>query len=558
MLMVLTTLILSGFGAYEYHALRTNSLLRLNDLAENASARLIENLVEPLWGYDPRQAEKVVIAEMQEKNVLSIQVHDATNHLMIGKGRDSEWQIIAQENAAAGDIIVRERDIIRKGAKIGSVTLYVTKQFMQAELCRAIRTIIVAIGFLDATLFLTLTLSLRQMLIHPLAHLVQVASSLADGDMEVSLPAVRSRDEIGVLTSDFVRMVAYFQSMASAAEQIANGDLRYALPPRSDQDVLGKAFSDMVAHLNKILAEIGGLTQAFQAGQLSVRGEAGRFGGEYARMIAGINAILDAFSETNAVNQRLKTDNLRMTTEMELARQIQTSLLPKSLDRIHPDFEMAAVMIPAEEVGGDYYDALFDHDGNLWLGIGDVSGHGLTSGLIMMMAQTIQTAMMRACKVTPKDVVVAMNHVLYHNIHTRLETEHHMTFTALKYLGDGEFQHAGIHVDLLVYRQASQECELIDTDGVFLSLIDDIAYATENRAFHLNPGDILALYTDGIIEAANPHDKLFDISRLRDCVNAHAARPLNELRDAILRETLAWSHQHIEDDMTVVLLRRIR
>ncbi|MCP4400845.1 MAG: hypothetical protein GY801_26530 [bacterium] len=78
--------------------------------------------------------------------------------------------------------------------------------------------------------------------------------------------------------------------------------------------------------------------------------------------------------------------------EMELAKKIQTSLLPDAVEDLHPDFDLAATMLPADEVDGDYYDIALDQAGALWLGIGVVTGHGVMPGLIMMMAQTIQTA----------------------------------------------------------------------------------------------------------------------------------------------------------------------
>ena len=342
------------------------------------------------------------------------------------------------------------------------------------------------------------------------------------------------------------------------AEEIANGNLTIEVHERSEADLLMQALNRMIRCLRQILGEMDALVQTVQTGRLDVRGHAEAFSGGWRELVAGVNNVINAFMQVTQLSERLEMDNLRMKTEMELAQRIQTSLLPKNLETMHADFEMSATMLPAEEVGGDYYDALLDQAGNLWLGIGDVSGHGVTSGLIMMMAQTIQTTIATNYQVTPKDVVIAMNNVLHHNIHTRLETGHHMTFTALKYLGGGTFQHAGMHVDLLVYRQQSQDCDLIDTDGVFLGFIEDIAHATDNRTFQLELGDVLVLYTDGIIEAMNARNELFGVSRLRTCVNLHASRPLPELRDAILREALEWSNEQKDDDMTLLLLRRIR
>ena len=266
----------------------------------------------------------------------------------------------------------------------------------------------------------------------------------------------------------------------------------------------------------------------------------------------------DAYTEIHILNDHLKDENLRMQMEMELAQQIQTSLLPMELKNIHPDFDIAALMLPAEEVGGDYYDIVYDLNHHLWFSIGDVSGHGVTPGLIMMMAQTIHTSMISNDKVSPKDVVIGLNKVLYHNIKNRLNTDHFMTFTSLKYLGKGRFQHAGSHLALVVYRKQKQQCELIDTNGAFLSFIPDIAHATENAEFSLELGDLLVLYTDGLTEAMNAQGKFLEIQGFQEIVVRHADKDIDIVKDLILRDVLAWCNGKREDDMSLVVIRRVR
>ncbi|NJL59036.1 MAG: SpoIIE family protein phosphatase [Desulfobacteraceae bacterium] len=155
--------------------------------------------------------------------------------------------------------------------------------------------------------------------------------------------------------------------------------------------------------------------------------------------------------------------------EMELARKIQTSLLPRSVKNLHADLEIAADMLPAENVGGDCYDVAFDRSGYLWFTIGDVSGHGVTPGLIMMMAQTIHTTITSNMDSDPRSLVVMINEILYKNVRERLREDHFMTFTALKYMGGGQFQHAGAHLSMIVYRKKTGICELIPTTGIYLN-----------------------------------------------------------------------------------------
>jgi serine phosphatase RsbU (regulator of sigma subunit) len=244
----------------------------------------------------------------------------------------------------------------------------------------------------------------------------------------------------------------------------------------------------------------------------------------------------------------------RLKKEMELARRIQTAILPTHVE--HPEFEIEAVMLAAEEVGGDYYDILSGKDGALWLAIGDVSGHGVTPGLIMMMAQTIHATLATQMDITPKEVVTMLNTVLYHNVQERLGEDHFMTFTTLKHLGHGRFQHAGAHLDLIIHRAARGVCEVLDTPGAWLNVTPDLSDITENSEFTLEPGDTLVLYSDGLIEAQNRQMELLDLHRLTEIVSAHAAKDPAALRDAIIHDVLAWCDQERDDDLSLVVVRR--
>lgn len=265
-----------------------------------------------------------------------------------------------------------------------------------------------------------------------------------------------------------------------------------------------------------------------------------------------------ANDEIQILNRQLKDENLRISTEMEVARHIQIALLPEEIKRIHPDFEITACMLPAAEVGGDYYDISLDMEGKLWLGIGDVSGHGVTSGLIMMMAQTVHTTITTNYNVSARDIVIMMNNVLFKNISGRMGESLYMTFTTLKYLGQGWFQHAGLHLDLLIYRQHLQTCELIESKGIWLNVKPDIRDHTRNEEFRLEIGDVLILFTDGLTEVFNSKKKLLDIDGFKDIVTAHGGKDVEDMQRAIFKDVKEWCDGEPRDDMSLVLLRRIR
>jgi len=246
----------------------------------------------------------------------------------------------------------------------------------------------------------------------------------------------------------------------------------------------------------------------------------------------------------------------KMQGEMELARNIQTCLLPTSLENIHPDFEISAAMVTADEVGGDFYEITPDRSGNLWFAVGDVSGHGVTPGLIMMMAQTIHATVTANLDCEARDVVVKINEILYANVHERLKESHFMTFNALRYLGLGKFEHAGAHLRIVVFRRESDDCELIPTKGVYLNFKKDISKATKNSYFELGEGDIMILYTDGLTEAENPDGEMLDIDGFVEIVEKHARQEPEAMKESIMADVLRWCDDRRDDDMTLVIVKR--
>jgi hypothetical protein len=222
-----------------------------------------------------------------------------------------------------------------------------------------------------------------------------------------------------------------------------------------------------------------------------------------------------------------------------------------------PPFRYPQKMLPAAEVGGDYYDISKDLEDNLWLAIGDVSGHGVPSGLIMMMAQTIHTTITTKLDESPRDIVAIINKVLIKNISGRMGQTRYMTFTTLKYLGKGWFQYAGLHLDLLIYRYRDRRCELIETTGMWLNVLPDILECTKNKELFLDIGDVLVLFTDGITEVFNKKQVILDIHRFIDIVTSHGEKDVHTMQEAIFSDVLTWCYGEPKDDMTLVLIRRI-
>jgi len=272
---------------------------------------------------------------------------------------------------------------------------------------------------------------------------------------------------------------------------------------------------------------------------------------EHSRQLVRANKII------RKLYNEEKDENLRIKAEMDVARKIQTTLLPKISPGIHRDFQFSAIMLPADKVGGDYYDIVVDREGALWLGIGDVSGHGLKPGLIMILAQTIHTTITTNYNANPDEALAMINRVLIKNVKNRMQETNYMTCVLLKYRGKGFFDFAGMHLDLLIYRHKTKSCECIKTNGMWLNVIDDITDRTKNLNLKLELGDVLVLYTDGIIESRNEMRQMLGTEGLVDLVVQYGEKEIEQIKQKILENVMTWNKGKQHDDISLILARRI-
>ncbi|MBF0453017.1 MAG: SpoIIE family protein phosphatase [Candidatus Magnetomorum sp.] len=333
------------------------------------------------------------------------------------------------------------------------------------------------------------------------------------------------------------------------AEEIVEGNLSITIRKRSGKDRMITALNEMIQKLNEIIHETNTMIHAVEKGHLDIRGNVENFDGGWRDMMTGINQLIDGLR--TAVSKSAK-----LSQEMALARKIQTSLQPSLSDDMHPELIVSATMLPADQVGGDFYDVAFDQSGNIGFAIGDVSGHGVAAGMIMMMAQTIYSTVTTNHTHDARTIVITINRILYSNVCQRLNESHFMTFTVLKYLGEGSFQHAGAHLSMIIFRKKTQKFDLIRTTGVYLNLKSDISHATKNNEFYMDCGDILFLYTDGITEAENQEGNILDIDGFIKIARIHIHRNPEDMKEKIMCDVLTWCKNNRTDDMTMLIIKR--
>ncbi|MBE9562465.1 MAG: SpoIIE family protein phosphatase, partial [Proteobacteria bacterium] len=267
--------------------------------------------------------------------------------------------------------------------------------------------------------------------------------------------------------------------------------------------------------------------------------------------------LATANQKITSLNKRLKKENIRMGTELDVAKQLQHMVLPKEAELLEVNnLDIVGFMEPAEEVGGDYYEVL-NHDGHIKIGIGDVTGHGLESGVIMLMVQTTVRALLLAGIDNPETFLNIVNRTIYHNTQ-RMGTDKNLTLSLLDYK-NGTLQLTGQHEEVLLVRKGGK-IEQIDTLelGFMVGVIDDIAKFTSQQELTLQPGDGIVLYTDGITEAQNIEEEQYSLERLCEVVSGNWSGDAKHVQQAVIADVKNYiGIQKILDDITLLVLKQL-
>ena len=248
----------------------------------------------------------------------------------------------------------------------------------------------------------------------------------------------------------------------------------------------------------------------------------------------------------------------RQRVEIETARQIQGSILPDLPAQLN-GVSLAHCYLPASEVGGDFYDVIALEDGRLAVAVGDVAGHGVSSGLVMSM---VRSALAVQVKFKPEveDVFETLNHVVHESARRRLLT------TLLYAVVDPKaytvrFASAG---HLYPYRMTSGgEVKVLESTAYPLGVRPRLNL--ETREARLQPGDALFLSTDGLVEARGPDgEELFGFDRLEESLARHSHRQATAILAGVLDDldrfvgggdSIDPYSYHRDDDMTVLVLK---
>jgi serine phosphatase RsbU (regulator of sigma subunit) len=501
--MGVVTLFLCAFATIAIVVNVTRLETTLANRVENVVALSQISLPTPLWNLDHKVVEEYIAALFLDASLVYAEVVSAGSIVATKTRPGFEPKDFA---APSAQFLTTTAEILFEGNPVGTVQFAFSRANIRHELLVNIAGILVLTVLLIGAMALTSVVITRRSIARPLSRLQRSATLIAHGDLDVVIDT-SGRDEIGLLAQDFNTMRASIQQLV--------GELQHSNAQLEDAN---RTLEDRVAERTAQLAQ--------------------------------------ANAEITALNARLQAENLRLGAELEVTRKLQQMLLPTPEELRHIDgLDIACYMAPADEVGGDYYDVL-QHNGHIKIGIGDVTGHGLESGVVMLMTQAIVRALLTNGETDPVRFLDTVNRALYGNVQ-RMGTDKNLTLALLDYAA-GEVRLSGQHEELLVVRREGcvERVETIDL-GFPIGLVDEIADYIQHRTVVLQPGDGVVLYTDGITEAENAAGEQYGLERLCVVVRAHWAQPAETIKEAVVADVRRHIGGHqVYDDLTLVVAKQ--
>jgi serine phosphatase RsbU (regulator of sigma subunit) len=261
--------------------------------------------------------------------------------------------------------------------------------------------------------------------------------------------------------------------------------------------------------------------------------------------------LKNANTQLTTVNHDLQVAQAKINTDLEHARVIQQGLLPQGMLNA-PGFSASAKYIPADAVGGDYYDVFEIAPGVYGLVVADVSGHGISSALIMSMVKVLLKihAMIER---SPQKTLEIINRIFL----SEIKTDNFVTiFYALLDTNAHVISYASAgHCPILLLNKNTKQCTQIKADGLFLGIFPDMMLQ-ETRYSYTPGAERFVLYTDGLTEARNKEEDMFEVSKLTEASIQTLSFDPSQTVDRILTRQKAFcgSQQIPEDDITLLVI----
>jgi len=272
---------------------------------------------------------------------------------------------------------------------------------------------------------------------------------------------------------------------------------------------------------------------------------------EFLIAVANTLAGIIIRKRTEEANDELMQKQIRQEEELAVASEIQNSFLPKEFP-LECGMEISAINIMARNVGGDYYDCVVNQSGQLAFVIADVMGKGIPAALLMTAVQAVWRSNIMINSKSSDEILSILNRAVHSDVRSlrRFVTVFSAlydpnTFT-LKYSNGG-------HNPPLYLAYESDIFEELHTDGTLIGIWPDAKYNVAQRV--LNEGDLIVIYTDGIVEAERD-EELFGIERLEELIIQNRYCDVKKIQDKILSAVREYTKGEPQsDDITLMVLR---
>ena len=273
--------------------------------------------------------------------------------------------------------------------------------------------------------------------------------------------------------------------------------------------------------------------------------EVGKLARSYISMIEDLETYIENL-------QSIMSEKERINAELQLASDIQAHMLPCIFPPFpgRTEFDLYALMHPAKEVGGDFYDFFLVNEDKLAIIVADVSGKGVPAALFMVIAKTLIKNYTQM-DMDPAEVFTTVNHILCDGNDAGLFVTAWMGVLEIE-TGKLTYVNAGHNPPLIKKADGNFEY-LRERTGFVLAGMDGIKY--RQNSFKLSPGDRIFLYTDGVTESTNEHEELYGEERLQHFLNTHETGHTEEILDALRKDLRDFSNEAPQfDDITMLLL----
>jgi sigma-B regulation protein RsbU (phosphoserine phosphatase) len=284
-------------------------------------------------------------------------------------------------------------------------------------------------------------------------------------------------------------------------------------------------------------------------GTFQFAGTPGIFAGTILELLTVVASQAAIFVDKAVLSKELR-EKRRIEEELRIAREVQLSLLPAEAPKIDA-LDLHGINIPSYKIGGDYFDFIPIVDGHLGIAVADVAGKGVPASLIMASFRAVLRAEIRN-NYAIRTILAKVNRVLKETLR---DDQFVSAFYGVLDLARRRFTYSNAgHHPAIVFR-ADGKRRYLKSGGLVLGIFDGVGY--NEQFIDLVPGDLLLLYTDGLVEAENPSGEMYGRGRLERFVAANADMNAHALCDAIYADMSRFTRAPRPADDTTIVIAKI-